>query len=147
MSWLWRQMLARVGSVWTREYGEAGGATSEIWRDALGGLTSEQLKRGVDACAKWENDFPPNLGQFTKLCLTTNENSPEVQKYLNAPEATPITAKGMEVIEGEMTKIRRTMSTERDADFVRAYYACGLQSRWGSLDPKKEAEYLARGKA
>lgn len=141
MLWLWKHMLARFGSTWTREYGEADGEAAEIWCEALGGLTGEQLKHGVDACKEWTERFPPNLAQFSKLCLTTTENPPEVQKYLNPPPVTKPNAEGFARIQREQGEVGR-MDTERGPEFVSAYYACGLRARWGGLDKDKEAKHM-----
>ena len=133
MLWLWKQMLAIFGTAWTREYGEAGGNTSEIWADSLGGLTGEQIKRGVESCKEWADKFPPNLAQFSKLCLTTNENTPEVKAYLEAPakERNPEGLKQLMEVWQAVKKQSTNWATFGDKQA--AYNFLELGKRWGPL--------------
>lgn len=133
MLWLWKHMLAIFGTAWTREYGEADGATSEIWADSLGGLTGEQLKRGVDASKEWGEKFPPNMAQFTRLCLTTNENTAEVKAYLEAPEKKHNPEGLRQLLEVWEAVKKQPNEWDTFENKQAAYNFLGLQTRWGPL--------------
>lgn len=141
MLWLWKRMLANFGSQWTREYGEADGDTAEIWCEALGGLTGEQLARGVKSCRDWGEKFPPNLAQFSKLCLTTNENTKEVQKYLEAPSK----RSKMPPEVAEVWALLMEQPQTRDEAFLYAWdhlaAEASLNQRFGPLSKEQRERY------
>lgn len=70
MIWLWNELHGHFGQQWIRDFGDVDGDQIRVWQNALSGLTGAQLKNGIDQAQKWEGDFPPNVGQFMKLCLT-----------------------------------------------------------------------------
>lgn len=127
---LWQRMTGIYGTHWVRTFGDAKGEQLLIWEEALGRLTLEQIKRGVEFCVEDAGDFPPNLGQFTKACLSSNKNPPEVQKYLEAPEKEH-NPEFMRKIRREQKKV--SASKVSNADFRRAYEHLGLNTRWGPL--------------
>lgn len=68
---LWEQMRGIFGQSWVREHGELNGNQVTVWGDALGRLTLDQIKNGIEQSAQWQERFPPNLAQFSRMCLTT----------------------------------------------------------------------------
>jgi hypothetical protein len=122
---LWGRMRGMFGQQWVRDFGEVKGEQIKIWQTALSGLSLEQIKRGINACASWSEKFPPNVGQFAKLCLTTNENSPEFQAQLGAPRRK---CRGIPPEVAEVWKeITTNMSTERDEAFYAAARHLGIR--------------------
>lgn len=71
MTALWNRMTGFFGAAWVSSYGEVGGEGFNTWMDALGILTEDKIARGVKSCMEWSGDYPPNVAQFTKLCMTS----------------------------------------------------------------------------
>lgn len=71
MTRLWQRMAAIFGNLWESNYGPVGGQTFATWMDGLGCYTEDQLGNGIAQCRNWNSAFPPNMGQFSKLCLDT----------------------------------------------------------------------------
>ena len=135
--WLWKKMRHIFGQTWVEQYGDFGGEASETWREGLSELTGERLKNGVDQARKWENPWPPNLGQFTKLCLTTVKPS-YTERRIAAEKAGLIEKKKHLGIPPEVLEVWRAIqktSTERDASFEADYNKL-CRARWGAL-PKR----------
>lgn len=63
----WGRMSEIYGHRWVSSYGAA---PSDTWARGLAGMTGEQLGRGLAACLKSGDEWPPTLPGFCKLCLT-----------------------------------------------------------------------------
>ena len=57
----WARMGELYGNTWTQSHGEV---PTPLWCQMLDSLTDDQVKRGLQACAKDTDSFPPSLGQF-----------------------------------------------------------------------------------
>lgn len=51
--------------VWLSTCGEV---PNEVWTAALGNLSPEQIRTGLDACLSGGQHFPPSLPEFRALC-------------------------------------------------------------------------------
>lgn len=75
---LFRKFIAFYGSAWTQKYGSVGLTIDELaeeWSIELGGLSGEEMARGVAACRSLK--FPPSLPEFLTLCRpATASNRP-----------------------------------------------------------------------
>ena len=58
------------GRQWEVSYGHVDGDVFPAWRDALDGLSTDKIKRGLDAVIEEGSEFPPNLIKFLRLCRT-----------------------------------------------------------------------------
>ena len=104
MDRLWEVMAQMFGHSWVSQYGDIDGGAYQTWGRGLQRLTVDQIAKGVNATQQWEGSFPPNLGQFIKLC-TQLEQKPldylayaqEKMKRLAAPK--PDKAKGRQELE------------------------------------------------
>lgn len=65
MDKLWTRLAGLYGNSFTKQFGET---PSDAWRAALLGFTGEDLARGLRACVKSGDTFPPNAVAFAKLC-------------------------------------------------------------------------------
>lgn len=63
----WGRMSEIYGHRWVSSYGAT---PSDTWARGLAGMTGEQLGRGLAACLKSGDEWPPTLPGFCKLCLT-----------------------------------------------------------------------------
>ncbi len=68
---LWERMADIFGNYWGLNYGEPGGRSMQTWAAGLAKYSESQIKHGVEQLANWNNRFPPNLGQFSALCLSS----------------------------------------------------------------------------
>lgn len=79
----WARMGELYGNTWTQGHGEV---PTPLWCQMLDSLTDEQVKRGLQACAKDTDSFPPSLGQFlawTKPPQTPPLTVPQLPKPRN----------------------------------------------------------------
>ena len=68
---LFGKFAVRYGHKWTSAYPESLlAAAVQEWAEGLGGLTGQQLRRGLDM---WDEDWPPSLSEFRKACLPSPE--------------------------------------------------------------------------
>ena len=72
MSALFSKFQVRYGHKWTSAM-----PTEELtrlavseWSGQLGGLTGDDVRRGLDA---WREDWPPSAPQFRRCCLAGND--------------------------------------------------------------------------
>lgn len=144
MAALWRRLRQYLGLSWTRERGEAGGSESEAWLEALQDFTTDQIARGVKSCREWEDGFPPNLGQFRKLCLTPRpeerqtftdkriERERREGKSVGMLEHLARSAHS-DIAKRELERMRRIMAGEHVETKQESYRKTGQQTRWGHL--------------
>lgn len=67
----WARMGELYGNTWTQGHGEI---PTPLWCQMLDSLSDDQVKRGLQACAKDTDSFPPSLGQF--LAWTKESSHP-----------------------------------------------------------------------
>ena len=144
MTALWNRMTGFFGAAWVSSYGEVGGEGFNTWLDALGILTEDKIARGVKSCMEWTGEYPPNVAQFTKLCMTTRpEEKPNyterrieqekqtgqkvgLMEHLKRKATTP-TAKR------EIERMERILAGEEVETRAESYDKLGLARRWGAL--------------
>lgn len=70
-SLVWRTLHGIYGPAWLRAYGEyeRGNTHVSTWRRALLGLSEEQLRAGLAACAHGAEPAPPTVPLFRNRCL------------------------------------------------------------------------------
>lgn len=141
--YVWKKYRFQFGKRWIADYGEAKveNETFVAWMETFLGLSMAQLVHGAKLMFDEAPEHPPNLARFVKYCMTSHDNSPEVQKYLNPPEVTKPNPEGFQRIQKEQGKVAR-MSTERGPEFVHAARHLGIR-----LPKELEEKYLARGAA
>jgi hypothetical protein len=77
--WLWGQMASKYGHRWTSQYGaepwnDRGAGAGNVWQHDLGGLTRQDLERGIERCMERDDAWPPTLPEFRRLCLPRPED-------------------------------------------------------------------------
>lgn len=70
---VWLRMTGLYGHKWTSNYGTSD--ADGTWAKGLADMSSEDLKRGFFACLVSEDDWPPSLPGFRKLCKPKRENA------------------------------------------------------------------------
>lgn len=65
---LFARLQARYGHKWTSQFTSPDMTRLAVaeWLAGLGGLTLDQLRRGLDA---WDGDWPPSLPEFRRACI------------------------------------------------------------------------------
>ena len=76
-------MQSRYGHLWASAYPTQAVTDAAIneWAELLGGLTGEQIKRGLDS---WNSRMPPNVYEFRECCKM--ESSPAHRQYIALPK-------------------------------------------------------------
>ena len=87
---LWQRMREIFGNVWELNYGSADSKSLETWAIGLAEYSVDQIKRGVEQCKRWDKPFPPNLGQFAKLCLTHAPGPKHEHKQIAPPRTASV---------------------------------------------------------
>lgn len=131
---LWNRMRGIFGTQWAREFGDIDGEQAKVWMDALGGLTLDQIKNGIEQSMEWSEPFPPKLNEFMRLCLTTKRQGvkPENQKYLESRPQSMMPSEVMEVHRA----VSKT-STQRDHGWLMDYNKLTACRGWGRY-PKED---------
>lgn len=90
------------------------GGARQTWKRALAEFTEDQIRRGLKHCVQWRGKYPPNLAEFTELCLTETPQAhrPFDLKRLEVQRAQP------EVRERELAKMRAILhpTSETEAE-------------------------------
>lgn len=77
--------MSRIyGHRWTSGFTEADDGT---WLTGLRDLLPEELAAGLRACIHREDDWPPTLPEFRRLCLGQEEKALAVERALRGPES------------------------------------------------------------
>ena len=76
-------MAEIYGSKWESQYGAIGGSAFETWHSGLAALTTDQIKRGLEALIEEGHDWPPNMIKFHRLC---RDAKPTMHKPLDVLE-------------------------------------------------------------
>jgi hypothetical protein len=98
--------LAEMYASFVATYGES---PSDTWVRGLESLSNQQLARGLEACSKRNDSFPPNLGEFRTLCTTfSRAHVPYVPQigWQKTPATDAVKAE-------EMAKIRALLGGEK----------------------------------
>lgn len=66
MAWLWTYMGALYGT--GRWNDHAPESVKPMWRDILGARTGVDIKRGIDACRRAGETWPPGAAEFNRRC-------------------------------------------------------------------------------
>jgi hypothetical protein len=64
-------MAAMYGQKWTSQLTDAGTMqlVKNVWAKHLGGLSSQDIARGLDACVIEHRSWPPTVGEFLDLSI------------------------------------------------------------------------------
>jgi len=67
---IWLSMSAIYGNRWISGYGAQPNTLAvQWWSEGLKGINENQIKTAIQACLKLDDEWPPSLPQFRKLCL------------------------------------------------------------------------------
>lgn len=90
---VWRRLTECFGTAFVQQFGDV---PPRMWIRAIASLTDEQIARGLDAIAKSDRPFPPNLSQFVGACrpsspryLGVPETPLDIERRISAPKANP----------------------------------------------------------
>ena len=75
----WPRLAKIFGYTFTRQYGERDDGT---WAKACEDLTEQEVAQGLEACLRWDKEFPPNCGQFRALCRPIKEHRENAAAYI-----------------------------------------------------------------
>jgi len=88
---LWLRMVSLYGHRWVSTYSaDATSPSGEAWARELADMKPEQLKRGIDACMRRVDTWPPTLPEFKRMCLgipTWHEARLEFAREHNTPHS------------------------------------------------------------
>lgn len=133
-------MANAFGGSWIGQYGTSEEQAFQTWSGALENYSPAQIERGVRNSLDgevWGREFPPNLSQFAKLCLTERRYPKNYHRpFLSEPEikrSTPERAKA------ELTRLMRMLEgrEEDELTFEQHYNRLGLNQRSGQLPPER----------
>ena len=82
MAQLWEKLSRIYGHRWTSGFGEADDGT---WLTGLRDLLPEELAAGLRACIRREDDWPPTLPEFRRLCLGYEDKTLAVERAIYGP--------------------------------------------------------------
>ena len=134
MTTLWQRMREMFGNVWVLNYGDVGSGSMQTWTAGLAEYSENQIRMGVEQCRNWANPFPPNLGQFAKLCLTrAPAPTPEPSKVKSLSDLTKSSRADSPIAKREKERMRRIMAGDQDVESKeRSLELLGLHARWGA---------------
>ncbi len=131
---LWQRLGEMFGSGFYSQYGDVDGSGRQTWKRALAQYSDAQIKRGLEHCLEWTGRFPPNLAQFSRLCLTERigYHQPANLKRLEVKRASA------SVKERELERQRRIASSPKGRvptggdveSFEDSYHGLNLGQRW-----------------
>ena len=131
---LWQRMREIFGNVWELNYGNADQGSIDTWTAGLAEYSENQIRLGVEQCRLWNNPFPPNLGQFAKLCLTrAPAPTPEPSKVKKLSDLTKSSRADSPIAKREKERMKRIMAGDQDVESKeRSMELLGLHARWGA---------------
>ncbi len=70
---LFAVMAAMYGQKWSSQITDSGtmGLMRNVWAKHLGGLSGDDIARGLDECVKDYKSWPPTIGEFLDICITS----------------------------------------------------------------------------
>lgn len=118
-------MAHAFGGAWLSQYGTSEENAFRTWSKALSGYTIEQIQRGVTNATggiEWLGNFPPNLAQFQKLCLTVTHPSHKPFQIEHHPQRS-----SKETVSREMQIINRMIESRFTETREEAAAALGIE--------------------
>lgn len=70
---VWQWMSSMFGHRWTSAYGDEVDP-DRVWAATLAGLTEQQVREGMRACAQRGGEWPPSAPEFRALCNSNWEH-------------------------------------------------------------------------
>ena len=140
MTTLWQRMTEMFGNQWELNFGPPGSGTFDTWTAGLAGYSEEQIKNGVEQCRHWDSGFVPNLGQFSKMCLTKRTDKPnftdrriENEKKANSLIGHLSSHADSPIKKQELERMKAIMRGEDVETKDESMTNLGLHRRWGAL--------------
>ena len=66
---LWLRMIALYGHKWSSAHGDQPeDGSGKTWQHGLRGINASEIGDGLQACLAREDDWPPTLPEFLRLC-------------------------------------------------------------------------------
>lgn len=99
MARLWEKM----GRIYGHKWSSVAESDDGTWLDGLRGITPEEVAHGLSGCMGRDNDWPPDLPEFRKLCKPEHvviEAMHRDYKVLPKPDADP------EIAENSIKKMK-----------------------------------------
>lgn len=137
MDRLWHRLAQTFGlDAWTAQHGAVGGENYQSWTDGLMDYTVDQLARGVSRIGDWKESQPPDLKQFSRLCLMADTRKPEAAQPPHLPP--PVGRTSSRIALAEIARQERIAASPKGrspspADvesLADSYHRCGLGGRW-----------------
>nr|WP_143341585.1 hypothetical protein [Crenothrix polyspora] len=88
------------GTLWINAYGTT---PTELWANAITGLSGEQIKLGLACCLKCPDRFPPSLPEFMAMVKPLPRHYRETFKALPKPKA------DIETVKSNVAKMRQAL--------------------------------------
>lgn len=122
---LFSHMLKMYGNKWADYIDLAGGvdATTEVWAAGLAGLSSAELRRGLEYCLTRANPWPPTLPEFRGLCRPPRNPEAEFSRAAHIIGRPPYRWDGDAVLYA-------TVMAVGFFEVRNCAYAGGLKARW-----------------
>ena len=130
---LWERMADIFGNTWPLNFGAPGGRSMQTWAAGLSEYSENQIRTGVELCRNWANPFPPNLGQFAKLCLTkAPASTPPPSEIKKLSDLAKPNRADSPIAKREKERMRRIMAGDQEVESKeRSMELLGLHARWG----------------
>jgi len=137
---IWLAMNTLYGHRWHSSQGmEPSAAAVALWTDALEGLDENQIKTGIKSCLKLDDDWPPSLPQFRKMCLAI-PSFVRVKQEIHQSDYSPFTRFAMGFLDHWQYRNADQYQAEK---LLRQAYECAATKRMeGAPLPKPPAALL-----
>ena len=130
---LWQRMREMFGNVWELNYGTADGKSIETWAAGLADYSENQIRKGVKQRSKWDKPFPPNLGQFARLCLIKSYQPPTPPSKVKSLQDLTKTRPGDTAIaKRERARVAKILRGEDVETKEESMEVLKLHARWGA---------------
>lgn len=149
---LWQRLTEIFGPLFVNQFGDLDGPGRQTWKRGLAQYSEHQIRRGIDNCRSWVNDsgksYPPNLPEFSRLCLTETIHKQVDRKKLDyRPVTTP------EIVAREKERQRLIANSPKSRDpsegdvesFMESYRRLGLAKRLGAAQPTDSGSPKSQG--
>jgi len=132
MATLWERMAEMFGNTWALNYGAVGSKSMQTWTAGLAGYSEDQIRKGVEQCCNWDNSFPPNLGQFAKLCLTKVYTPLPPSKIKKITDLAKPATGDSAIAKREKSRMRAIERGEDVESHDESMQILSLHARWGA---------------
>lgn len=128
MKWI-DKLFSRMAELYGNRWGEyvelAGGAerTAALWQAGLSGIGADEIRRGLEACLKSGNGFPPALPVFRAMCKPPRDAEHEFERAAFILGCQPINWQGDRVLYAAVRAVG-------GFDIRTRPYTGSLKSRW-----------------